>query len=1249
MNTTGNRRTMKYELRRAVFRFLRVGILATLFLPASAAFGQVAPVVTSLNPPSVQAGGPGFTLRVTGLNFAANSVVRVNGSNRTTIFLGATQVQATVLSSDIAGPGSLAITVFTPVAGVPGGGVSSNTAILAVTTTGPPTLTGAAPGSASGGASQIRLTLVGTNFRPGATVVISPPMPNVSGSTGTVQATDISVDEVAVVSTGLIVAILSVSPSAPASLRAVDVLNTDGTNTGISPTGGPGTSKPLRITGGSALGAPLSVTTLAVTNPRNGALINQGEQTYGEVALAGTGSGTVIGAWYWDGKISEQFVASFAGGQRVTVRAQHSFPTSLLGVHTVELRILQPNRVASRPITVVVNPGDLPLENLLNPPSGARTTPEELPQFRWAPVPGIAKYEIGFSTRPYYSSIKTWHEVTDNQWAATQDVWGELPDGELYWTVRAVEMSGAKRKPLPMRLLLRFPSGALCASSPRPSLTPQGHPLLEWKGLEGRHLYQITISEDEQGAQILRRYLSRTPSVDLRALKGKLDPAKTYYWFVEALDPDGLTMLTGPVQVLVFTASSSNRYSSPGTPHFVLTSYSVPSRTSPEAIASPEPPAEIKTLITRAPAQDTTVPDPKAQITIEFSTAPNVFDLSIQIDGTDVTSLAVAAETKIAYTPATPLADGAHSVTITLGADSSSWKFNSKAAAPPPSTSARGTTDAEPAPGKGNGGKERTGPLQTQTQITMNTEWVSGSAGDTNTLSVGEQLDYQAGSWKVQINGSGLVNSVLGPENIRGSLGRVNNYIFQSSAQSGNWGLHLRFGIVAPSMYQNAQFVTTATPHQGIETNLKTPGGTFGFYANTDDQASGGGSGFAFHQQLLGAGWDLPLPKKYFELRLMWLSAQDTGNATTIQTDFLGQTYTSSATVDTPGGGDLYGALLAVHLSPKWLWSSEYAWGYNDSNTFQGLFHLFGRAWRTGVGGTAGPATLNLSYSEVGPNFASPANPSLSFYSTPDRRGPTATVGLTTHIGTFTLGDTYQQSNFNEAYFAEQGMNALTESWSKNLDKITIMSVSAHQTSVTTINVPPAVRTLPLDQQLALEADQRDEGANVNLTRQVGKTLSLSVGGARDWFRDNLVQGANTITSSIIAGANWTARSYFQLNANVSSNWVAGEKSAVGETRNLSGYLQPTFAWKRAGLQVQPIASVNQSRTQLLGDILSNNMLTQQYGGRVVWNMPGEFKFSTLSMEGDYASSKNPVFALSQRGTTLFLLWTISWGHKQVF
>ena len=88
--------------------------LAVGYCLLAARFTAQGQTITSINPPSVTAGGPAFILTVNGTNFTNNEMVRVNGSNRPTLPGGPTQLTATILLTDIASPGQDAITVFNP-------------------------------------------------------------------------------------------------------------------------------------------------------------------------------------------------------------------------------------------------------------------------------------------------------------------------------------------------------------------------------------------------------------------------------------------------------------------------------------------------------------------------------------------------------------------------------------------------------------------------------------------------------------------------------------------------------------------------------------------------------------------------------------------------------------------------------------------------------------------------------------------------------------------------------------------------------------------------------------------------------------------------------------------------------------------------------------------------------------------------------------------------------------------------------
>jgi len=127
--------------------------------------GNPVPAITSLSPNSTAAGGPAFTLTVTGSNFISSSTVQWNGSARTTSFVSATQVQAQITAADVASGASVPVTVSNP---SPGGGIS-NSSTFAVNNPAP-TIASLNPTSAAAGGGAFSLTVTGTNFVSSSTV-----------------------------------------------------------------------------------------------------------------------------------------------------------------------------------------------------------------------------------------------------------------------------------------------------------------------------------------------------------------------------------------------------------------------------------------------------------------------------------------------------------------------------------------------------------------------------------------------------------------------------------------------------------------------------------------------------------------------------------------------------------------------------------------------------------------------------------------------------------------------------------------------------------------------------------------------------------------------------------------------------------------------------------------------------------------------------------------------------------------------
>jgi hypothetical protein len=101
----------------------RFSLLAVVFF-CSTLFAQNNPLPflnQPLVPDSAVPGASGFTLTVNGTSFVSGATVNWNGSSRSTTFISSSQLQATILASDVAKPQTAYVTVTNP---SPGGGAS---------------------------------------------------------------------------------------------------------------------------------------------------------------------------------------------------------------------------------------------------------------------------------------------------------------------------------------------------------------------------------------------------------------------------------------------------------------------------------------------------------------------------------------------------------------------------------------------------------------------------------------------------------------------------------------------------------------------------------------------------------------------------------------------------------------------------------------------------------------------------------------------------------------------------------------------------------------------------------------------------------------------------------------------------------------------------------------------------------------------------------------------------------------------
>jgi len=142
----------------------KYGSSSSSTIPLTGSGGTTSVTISSISPSSAVAGSAAFTLTVNGTGFAAGSVVQWGGSARTTTFVSATKVTASIAAADVAVAGSKAVTVKV-------GTMVSNSADFTVTAPpAKPTVTSISPNYAYRNAAALTMTVTGTSFTSGSIV-----------------------------------------------------------------------------------------------------------------------------------------------------------------------------------------------------------------------------------------------------------------------------------------------------------------------------------------------------------------------------------------------------------------------------------------------------------------------------------------------------------------------------------------------------------------------------------------------------------------------------------------------------------------------------------------------------------------------------------------------------------------------------------------------------------------------------------------------------------------------------------------------------------------------------------------------------------------------------------------------------------------------------------------------------------------------------------------------------------------------
>lgn len=233
------------------------------------------PSLTSLSPSSTTAGGPAFTLTLNGSNFVSGVSVLWNGAARTTTFGSVNQATAAIPASDISAAGTAQVSALNP-----GSTTASNTLSFTVTAAvaATPTLSSLSPSNATAGGPAFTLTVNGSNFVSGASVLWNGAARTTSFVSTTQLKASIPAGDIAAAGTAQVSVLNSGTTTAsnalPFTIATAVATNTlKVTKSGTAPTRGTVTSNPAGISCGSRCSAAFTTdktVTLTATTSGNG-------------------------------------------------------------------------------------------------------------------------------------------------------------------------------------------------------------------------------------------------------------------------------------------------------------------------------------------------------------------------------------------------------------------------------------------------------------------------------------------------------------------------------------------------------------------------------------------------------------------------------------------------------------------------------------------------------------------------------------------------------------------------------------------------------------------------------------------------------------------------------------------------------------------------------------------------------------------------------------------------------------------
>ncbi|HVN77063.1 MAG TPA: DUF4402 domain-containing protein [Thermoanaerobaculaceae bacterium] len=1032
------------------------------------------------------------TVSVTGLNgfsgtvnVTAPTVAGVTFAPASFMLSAGSSQTVTIAVAGTTGAGTYAAQFTGTAAGVSG----SRTGLLMLTVTpAPPSIQSVTPPTLAVGAAGMVLRLTGEYFRPGATVTCPDPSLQVLRTT--------------VISSTLAEVVVTLGAGAHSGPYRLDLVNTDGTRTsqGVVVLVYPSTS----------IAAPLGVTTAAIVFPRPFTLLAPSTPLFPRGLLATTGLGTIIGTWRYDGVPFDTFAVSAAGGMPVEVKSHVPLPITYTGEHKLELAVEQPQALVTEAVSVIQSLDSRSQLEILAPPDGIVFS-DPPPLFRWSLVPGASGYEVEIE-RKDEAPFRV--RISESEWRPSANDVEAIRPGVHRFRVRAIFPGETSGEPTPWRRFVVPPKEAELRMLPPASDPTTGRAVVRWEGGAPGLVYRVEFLKPDSGqpfasALTVRQRYVVPPGVTQAGAELRVR--------VLALAPDGsLRGTAAPTELRM-----QSWLASPGR-EFILASAG----------------AQVMAM---TPAEGATVAEVRPHIEVQWRGSVKLEEVVLTVDTTDVTAVSAFSEGSIAYGCVEALAEGAHTVQISLAGTVTRSTFT---VLPPPQPEvAPAAASAEP----------------------PHRDWQVAALG--NGTETSDQGNVHGDAGRLQLTGQGDIGSGSSQVKATADLGGKREFEppYRTLSESQNWQFHLganqpgfkeegRFGYSPPDFLDQSEFLAAGLARGGGQAKVTTPIGSISYYQTFAAQSAGATGAPSVAQDLKGIGYQAPWDPTRYLLRAVVLRNE-------------GEVGPENSGVR----GEAAGVFGRFVLGAGATLLFEGAYGKTTPQGSQSPPKQGGYGFHLGLTGVLGSWTYAVNLRKTEAEFSNPMNTGLTPGAVPDRVG--GDLSLSRQLGTATLSVQLRRLESGGGS-PEQPPKASEDGAMLNLSMPLRSNINMSLAGTWAANKGDAdpARYLP-------EVSRTQRGLTLTLNEVPGRVM-LSQALAWQEMRDDYMPAADQTVKSVTLSANGSVTPALTLAALASGTRSEGAPP-VGRTDQVMLSLQPTLNWTQAFLSVTPRAAWIQVKSDM--------------------------------------------------------------------